>query len=220
MHIQSKIFNLSSLLLVLVVGMLFQGSCKRQPVLSLNNATQNQVIALQPLDDYTVPEIDTIIKNISRFYNKKVILLKSISIPGNFFNPTLKQYAADSLIALLSKLQNDTIVEIIGLTHKPLFTIKNAKPLPYFDEMILGLGYQPGNACIVSDQKLKHVNAQICTDLIKKLIIHEIGHNLGLPHCADEKCIMFKENGDIITLLNCKGDYCNRCRKFLHWPGN
>jgi len=194
-------------------------SCKRQPVLFLNNPAQNQVIALQPLDDYTTPEIDSIIKTISRFYNKRVILLNSISIPGSFFNPSLKQYSADSLLSLLSKLRNDTIVEIIGLTHRPIFTIKDDKPLPYFDEMILGLGYQPGNACVVSDQKLKSVNTALFNDLVKKMIIHEIGHNLGLPHCPDEKCVMFKDNGDIITLLNNGGDYCSKCRKILRWPG-
>jgi len=206
-------------LFVFILCMFYLYSCKRQAILFLNNPVQNQVIALQPLDDYTTPEIDSIIKAISRFYNKRVVLLNSISIPGSFFNPSLKQYSADSLLSLLSRLRNDTIVEIIGLTHRPLFTVKDAKPLPYFDEMILGLGYQPGNACVVSDQKLKPVNSALFSDLIKKMIIHEIGHNLGLPHCPDEKCVMFKGNGNIITLLNNGGDYCSKCRKILQWPG-
>lgn len=152
--------------------------------MSLNSNKQNQIIAFQPLDDYNEQEIDSIVKEVSRFYNKQVIALKPI--------------------------------EIVGLTHKPIFTMKDAKPVPYFDEKVFGMGYQPGNSCIVSDFKFGTTNVLIYNHRVKTVILHEIGHNLGLSHCKDDKCIMSENNGDLMTLDRSSNEYCAKCKKTLN----
>ena len=206
--------------LLLFIALIFSSiHCTKQAVLSLNNHP-DQIIGLQPLDNFTKAETDSIIKALSNFFSKRVTLLKTINIPANFFNASVNQYAADSILLLLSKQINDSLVEVVGITHQPIFTIKKMGTQPYYDQNLFGFGYQPGNVCVVSDLKFSTANTFFFNRRMRNVILHEIGHNLGLPHCADDKCIMSKNNGDIMTLDNCGNDYCNACRKKLRWPAH
>lgn len=157
--------------------------------------------------------MDAAVKEIARYFNKKTIILNPIEIPLRFFNPVINQYSADSIIHLLSRLQNDSIVEVIGLTHQPVFTIKHVKAGGYFDEKIFGMGYQPGNACVVSDFTFGIPDTNIHTHRLKIVVMHEIGHNMGLPHCSDGKCIMSENNGSLRLLDNSAAAYCAQCSK-------
>ena len=201
--------------LIFTTLVILLSNCKKSSIFSLSDTKRKQIIAFVPFADYNVLEITSVINEVSHFYNKKVIILNPVDMPGNFFNPVIKQYSADSLIMLLSKLRNDTIIEIIGLTHKPLFTIKQAKPMDYFAETIFGMAYQPGNACIVSDFKFRTIDIKIYNQRLRNVIIHETGHNLGLSHCNDDKCIMSENNGDVKILDNSENDYCRKCKKIL-----
>jgi archaemetzincin len=203
------------LLLISVIVATLCGCSKSRSVLSLNNSKQNQIIAFQPLGEFNGQEIDSVVIKISRFFNKKVIILQPIEIPETFLSPIVGQYSADSIIHLLSRLQNDTIIEIVGLTHYPIFTIKNSKAGTYFDQKIFGLGYQPGNSCVVSDFKFGTPIITQLTYRLKNVIIHEIGHNIGLPHCTDEKCVMSESNGSSLMLDINGGEYCAKCIKML-----
>jgi archaemetzincin len=189
------------------------GNCKRQSIISLNNKTQTQIIAIQPLDNYNEKELISVREEIRWFYNKKVIILKSIEIPLTFYNPIAKKYSADSIINLLSKLHNDTVVEIVGITHKPIYTVKENKHGPYYDESIFGMGYLPGNSCVISDNRFWINDSAIFNFRLRNVIIHEIGHNAGLPHCPDNTCIMSIMSGDVLTLDYGRYDYCKKCKK-------
>ena len=194
----------------------FSINCKKQPVFSLDNHSQYQIIAFQPLDDFNMLEIDPVINEIFSFYNKRVIVLKPINIPATFLNPAIEKYSADSIILLLSKLQNDTIVEIIGLTNKPIFTIKKTKYTSYYDEKIFGMAHQPGNSCVVSDYRFRTINTTVFNNIFRNVIIHEVGHNLGLPHCQDITCIMSTNTGDVEKLNNNNNAYCKKCKKIIN----
>lgn len=201
-------------LLIFSALALCSGNCKKSSILSLNSS-KKQIIAFVPLDIYSALEINSVINEVSHFYNKRAIILNRVNIPGQFFNPAIQQYSADSLIMLLSELKNDTIIEIIGLTHKPLFTIKPRKPLPYFDENIFGMAYQPGNACIVSDYKFRTIDIKTFTQRLRNVIIHEVGHNLDLSHCKEKNCIM-SEKWEYQTLDKSENNYCNKCLNKLY----
>ncbi len=81
---------------------------------------------------------------------------------------------------------------------------------------IFGLGYVSGNACVVSDYRLMSINKELLYNRLRKVIIHEIGHSLGLPHCSIDSCIMSESNGNISILNKSGGDYCIKCRMKLN----
>jgi predicted Zn-dependent protease len=129
--------------------------CNHRTSFTLTGSTEGQAIAFQPLDDFQREDVQVLSNKISATFNRKVIILKPITISVTYLHPVIEMYSADSNVKQLSCLSNDTIVEIIGLTHKPLYTIKDDPKMPYYDEGILGFAHQPGNACVVSDNNSK-----------------------------------------------------------------
>ncbi len=116
-------------------------------------------------------------------------------------------------------MANDTIVEVIGLTHKDIYTQRehntqlNDKDFVLYElRSIFGLAYVSENACVISDYRLMSVDKELLYNRLRKVIIHEIGHNLGLPHCSIDSCLMSESNGNISTLNKIGGDYCKKCR--------
>ncbi len=57
---------------------------------------------------------------------------------------------------------------------------------------------------------------ELLANRLRKVIIHEVGHNLGLLHCSDDSCLMSELNGNIATLNKKGGDYCINCRRKLN----
>ena len=42
---------------------------------------------------------------------------------------------------------------------------------------------------------------------VKKTVLHELGHTLGMDHCNNNKCVMATRNYDL-----CNGKFCNNCK--------
>ena len=121
------------------------------------------------------------------------------------YYPKRNRYRADSLINFLSKHTPDGHITI-GLTTKDISTTKGA----IADWGVMGLGFCPGKACIVStfrlskDQKLMQ---------LFKVAIHELGHTQGLPHCSVKTCFMRDAEGRNPT--NEEKEFCPTCKAFL-----
>ena len=201
-----------------ILPIILFATCSRSSYLSLKNNNQKQVIALVPFGDYNEKILEDLKFDLRDFYNKQVIVLKHIDIPEHYFNADVQQYPGDSLIALLKQFINDTIIEVAGFIRAPAFTMKKnpASQTRYYDENLLGIGHQPGNTCIISDFTFRTEYQNLYSLRLKKVVIHEIGHNLGLSHCPDDKCVMSEKNGSTINLDNNGGDYCQKCKKILY----
>ena len=203
---------MKSTLLISVLLYFLGSNCKKHTYISLNKTSTKQIIAIQPLGNYDEAILLSVAKEISIFYNKRVILFKPIEIPKTFLNAISNQYSADSIIHFLSGLRNDSIVEIVGITHTGIYTIKKNKNMSFFDENIFGMGYLPGNSCIISDIKFWPNDSAVYNYGLRKIIKHEIGHNAGLPHCSDSNCIMSETNGHFSNLDHIEKDYCIKCK--------
>ncbi len=85
----------------------------------------------------------------------------------------------------------------------------------YNDFGVMGLGYCPGNSCVVSTFRLKNKDKNLELSRLKKVVIHEFGHNLGLPHCSDKHCVMTSAAEKIGTIDNEKMELCVKCKNSL-----
>ena len=201
----------------------FLTGCQKVSLISFRNNNQNKIIGLQPLGDYNEQELVSVRNGLSDFFNIHVVILKHIDIPETFRNSYEEKYSADSLVSFLSKLKNDTIVEVVGITHKDIYALRehkvqsnNKRSVLYELRGIFGLGYISGNSCVVSDYRLTTNDKELLNNRLRKVIIHEIGHNLGLSHCPVDTCLMSETNGNISTLNKLGGDYCKKCRHKLN----
>lgn len=74
----------------------------------------------------------------------------------------------------------------------------------------MGLGCRPGKSCVVSDFRMavKNRNQQFY-----KVVLHELGHTEGLPHCKTKTCLMRDAEGG--NHLDQEKDFCKNCKDFL-----
>ena len=185
---------------------------------------RNKIIALQPLDDYDMEQLGSISKEISSFYQRNVIILEPISIPSTFrLAPAIELYSADSILNMFSGLLTDEIIEVVGLTNKSIYILKKhankttSKLWGHNVSVVLGFGDYPGNCSIVSDYLFKTKDTTFLRHRLRTVIIHEIGHNLGLDHCTFDGCIMSEENRKFPVLDKSGNDYCDLCKSKLNY---
>ena len=169
------------------------------------------IIILQPLESFPKAMIKVLKDSIPNYYPAQVYVQPAITIPKTFFYIPRNRYRADSIIHWLRQLKSDSVRSLVGLT---LFDISTTKG-PIKDYGIMGLGYQPGPSCVVSIFRLGKDNASAkkITQRLVKTVVHEIGHNLGLPHCPNQHCIMADAEGKLKQ--DNEGGLCNDCRKKL-----
>jgi archaemetzincin len=178
-------------------------------------------IGIQPYGDFDKSLIDTIKSIIGEVYDFEVKILKSKPLPKTAF-VTIKspRYRADSLIRILKREKPNGIDYVLGLTEVDISTTKRdkngniKKPVyKYIDWGLFGLGYVSGPTCIVSTFRLKSTNQEKFIERLKKLCIHEIGHNLGLYHCnSNQNCILRDAAETIKTIDFVELSLCSECK--------
>ena len=172
-------------------------------------------ICIQPLDNIGRDYINYLSEALPRWFHAKVLVFPNEPMPSSSWYPIRKRYVADSLLLFLKTKSNDSNTFVLGVTAKDISTMKGTNP----SWGIMGLGFQPGNACVISlfrIQKNSAGNSQLEQRLLK-LAIHELGHNFGLPHCKNRSCMMADSEGK--DCLNREKDLCKKCRAYLSQKG-
>lgn len=178
-----------------------------------------KVIAIQPFNGFPNELRDTISNAITNYYHFNVVVYSNLSIPDDFYvNIKSPRYRADSIIRYLKTNKPDSIDYIVGLTSNDISTTKRdnhgniKKPeSKYKDWGIFGLGYRPGPSCIISNYRIKHKNKATYLNRLKKITLHELGHNLGLPHCENPRCFMRDAAETIKTIDEVELNLCDQC---------
>lgn len=179
----------------------------------------NENIAFVPFNNFDIKLVTYLEKEIQSYFHKKVIVLPDRAINDAYNNMEKgKRFCADSIIKSLSASKNDTITTYVGLTNEDIYTtIKDEKgkvqlPIEKYKVWgIFGLGYCPGNACIISTKRLQTNDRAKFLHRVRTVVMHEIGHNYGLPHCPNIACIMSDANEKISTVDQSDAVMCGEC---------
>lgn len=149
---------------------------------------------------------------IEKFYPVNVVIDKNKSFPNDLFYKPRSRYRADRIIHWLRMNMPDSARTIVGITSRDVSTTKNN----VYDYGVMGLGYSPGHASVVSTFRPAKTarNKTHLQQRLLKLVIHEMGHNFGLPHCSNEECFMVDAEGQM--KLDKERYLCDSCRHKLN----
>ena len=146
-------------------------------------------IHIQGLGDFNEQSLINAKQIVQNTYNVPVVIDKPIKISDEYYVET-EVIDADKFMKYY-----DSDVNTIYITNERGYSIKSESP-------ILGKGKILSNIVLVTTYNQKTLNY---------VLIHEISHNIGLTHCENENCIMYKK----YNKNNLKLKFCNECRKSL-----
>jgi archaemetzincin len=183
--------------------------CKEKQVKDQKPLQPKPIVILQPLEFNDTSALQQLQTSVEAFYPVTVIIAANKKLPNDLFYKPRNRHRADRIIHWLRMNMPDSVRTIVGVTGKDISTTKNN----VYDYGVMGLGYRPGHACVVSrfrPSKTAKSKTHLQQRLLK-LVIHEMGHNFGLPHCSNEECFMVDAEGKM--KLDKERYLCTNCRQ-------
>ena len=191
-------------LLLNLLMLVLNGSSSQTPGHKKTGADKFITVNIQPLGNISEEQVKYVHGELIRIF-PSVWINQAIPLPLSAFYAPRNRYRADSLIAFLNRVTEDGQVTI-GITTKDISTTKGKIQ----DWGVMGLGFCPGKACVVSTFRL---SKNELLDQLFKTCIHELGHTQGLDHCPVKTCFMRDAEGGNPT--NEETGFCSNCKAIL-----
>jgi len=198
---------------VVIAAFLYLSACNQNGHIDakwLPVSAAKTVVQLQPMD---IPaDVIAMLKDsLPSYYPISVQTANPVSLPANAYYKPRDRYKADSILVYLQKIKPANVRIIAAVTSKDISARKGAIE----DYGIMGYSYSPGYVCIVSTSRLGKGNPskQLFQQRLLKTVVHELGHNFGLPHCPNKRCIMADAEGKLSQ--DGETGLCDVCRHKL-----
>lgn len=168
-------------------------------------------LAVVPLGNVDAELVTHVAQEIARRFNFEVVTQAPLSLPQAAWYAPRKRWRAEKLLTYLSEgglIQADRVAAI---TEAPISTTKGN----IFDWGIAGLGTLAGKSSVFTAylfHKFKKKDPKRYRRYMANLVMHEVGHTLGLPHCEDAHCVMADAKGNAIRAAELSNnEFCPVC---------
>ncbi len=177
-------------------------------------AEQEKVVALVPFGPVDARLVDVARAAIERRLQAVVRVEPRRELPRAAWVPLRRRWRAEKILEALEQDPPPGAFRVVAMTDAEISTTKGDIP----DWRVAGLGTLGGLACVTSMWiNLRHSATRAALERrTADLVVHELGHTLGLPHCETLRCVMRDAKGRYLeTADSSSGEFCDRCRASL-----
>lgn len=180
-----------------------------------------QFIGLQPYENIDTTYLNIAKEAIEDYYGYDVKILDPIKLPtvAKKKMKTRNKYNADKLLIHLQQALPENVTKIVGMIDHDIYTSQEDTK----EYGIVGKSRRPGEVSIISTYRVKNYanSTKHFESRLKKIVLKEIGHTVGLSSCDDKdksgNCLMINSGGSGRTLDYIDYRFCDECAKKLNW---
>lgn len=170
--------------------------------------SKSDTIQILPFGKVDYMVINEVKKTIINFYHRPVKVLPTEKLNAKLKRNSSYRYSADSILKAFDNKTHTIVVTAVDITKWD-----DKKKM---DWGIFGLGLRPGKICVLSYCSCRlgnKVTKEKMLMRVRKVTIHEIGHNFGLYHCKnDKRCVMYSAEGKGANVDRTYEDFCSQCK--------
>jgi archaemetzincin len=146
----------------------------------------------------------------SSIYGFEVRAFDRRALPRRAYFRPGRRYRAEILLDELGRGVPGWATRVVGVTATDISTTTP----PYPDWGILGLANIGGAACVVSSARCGRGTKTVlhAAQRFAKVVVHELGHALGLPHCTVTAGGLMEDAGGTVFTTDTEKDVCGTCR--------
>jgi archaemetzincin len=172
-------------------------------------------VALQPLGDVDSNLLREVADHLRCSAVVDVTVLPEENLPEAAYAAPRQRYRAEALLAFLDSRTPSMYSRVIGITRNDIGAPKGEIP----DWGVLGVAELSGRPGVVSTHRLKSRGASdtLARKRLENVVLHELGHTLGLAHCTTKGCVMQDADGSIAPVDESSGHFCAACAARLVW---
>jgi archaemetzincin len=171
-----------------------------------------QKVYIQHLGKVNPQTTTLVVDVITNFYGFDVIVDGNLKYQDSFKVKGMNRLQANRVLTTSNIVNKPLNGKVLILTEHDICTDRTLNGKVYKNWGIFGLAGLGKKSTIVSTYRMK----SNYKNRLSKVIIHELGHTLGLPHCnADKNCLMNDVKGVGNNLDKTKLILCDKCKKII-----
>jgi archaemetzincin len=175
-------------------------------------AEEQRVLVVVPLGDPSPDLVRMVVTTLRSRMRFEVRVAEPMPMPKDAWYQPRKRWRAEKLLdALDAQDFGADVWRVAAITEKPISTTKG----DVHDWGIAGLGSMNGLSSVFSSwifARFAKSDRAFYLHAMQNLVLHEVGHTLGLPHCPNDQCIMADAKGNAVRAAKASdNEFCARC---------